>query len=28
MLVDDFSLVKEIRQRKRSGDDPGGGSDD
>jgi transcriptional regulator with XRE-family HTH domain len=28
MLVEDFSLVKEIRQRKRSGDDPAGGSDD
>jgi HTH-type transcriptional regulator, competence development regulator len=26
MLVDDFSLVKEIRQRKRSGSDPAGGS--
>jgi transcriptional regulator with XRE-family HTH domain len=26
MLVDDFSLIKEIRQRKRSGDDPAGGS--
>lgn len=26
MLVDDFSLVKEIRQRKRSGKDPAGGS--
>lgn len=26
MLVDDFSLVKEIRQRKRSGNGPAGGS--
>jgi transcriptional regulator with XRE-family HTH domain len=26
MLVDDFSLVKEIRRRYRSGDDPAGGS--
>jgi transcriptional regulator with XRE-family HTH domain len=25
MLVEDFSLVKEIRQRKRSGSDPTGG---
>ena len=26
MLVDDFSLIKEIRQRKRSEDDSAGGS--
>ena len=26
MLVDDFSLIKEIRQRKRSEDDSDGGS--
>jgi transcriptional regulator with XRE-family HTH domain len=26
MLVEDFSLIKEIRQRKDPGDDPGGGS--
>jgi transcriptional regulator with XRE-family HTH domain len=28
MLVDDFSLIKEIRQRKRSEDDSAGGSDE
>ena len=26
MLVDDFSLIKEVRQRKRSEDDSDGGS--
>ena len=26
MLVDDFSLVKEIRNRQQAGDDPAGGS--
>jgi transcriptional regulator with XRE-family HTH domain len=26
MLVEDFSLIKEIRQRKGPGDDPAGGS--
>ena len=26
MLVDDFSLVKELRNRKQAGDEPAGGS--